>query len=375
MRKHHPQNERIKREYFSYLEQAKRMSRSSVDQVAAYISQFEQSTNFKDFHKFHIAQAVAFKERLQRHINPDTGRALAKATIHSRLMALKAFTIWLAGRPRYRSQISYADADYFNVSANDERIAKAVRTRPVPSLDNIRVALSAMPIRTILERRDRAVVAFALASGARDNAIASFSLKHIDLAARTVFHDARDVRTKNAKTFTSTFFPVGSDIEAIVVEWIGELVEQGFGPEDPLFPATRVAPAANRRFAAVGLERKHWRAAGAIRRIFKQAFGRVELTSFNPHSFRHTLAVLGERLCRTPEEWKAYSQNFGHSSPMTTFNSYGLVTPHRQAEILNALVLAKPDSPAPPLQAVRLDDDQVQLILNQLAKANAKEEA
>ena len=124
MRRHHPQNERIKREYFNYLEQAKRMSRNSVDQVAAAISQFEQSTNFKDFRKFHIAQAMAFKERLQRHAHSETGKTLAKATIHSRLMALKAFTIWLAGRPGYRSRISYADADYFNVSANDERIAQ-----------------------------------------------------------------------------------------------------------------------------------------------------------------------------------------------------------------------------------------------------------
>ena len=245
----------------------------------------------------------------------------------------------------------------------------------MPSLDDIRMALAAMPTRTVLERRDRAVIAFALASGARDNAIASFSLKHIDIAARTVFHDARDVRTKNAKTFTSTFFPVGGDIEAIVAEWIGELVAQGFEPDDPLFPATKVAPAANRRFAAVGLERKHWRDAGAIRRIFKQAFERVGLPNYNPHGFRHTLAVLGEKICRTPEEWKAYSQNFGHSSPMTTFNSYGPVAPHRQAEILNALVLVKPDQTAPPIQSVRLDDDQVRLILNQLDKANAKEDA
>jgi hypothetical protein len=35
-----------------------------------------------------------------------------------------------------------------------------------------------------------AVVAFALASRARDNALASFSLKHIDIVARSVFHDA-----------------------------------------------------------------------------------------------------------------------------------------------------------------------------------------
>jgi integrase len=201
---------------------------------------------------------------------------------------------------------SRADADYFNVSANDERIAKAGRTRPVPSLDDIRVALAAMPTRTVLERRDRAVIAFALASGARDNAVASFSLKHIDIGARTVFHDARDVRTKNAKTFTSTFFPVGGDIEAIVAQWIGELAAQGFDSADPLFPATKVALGANRHFAAAGLERMHWRDAGAIRRIFRQAFERVGLPNYNPHSFRHTLAVLGEKICRTPEAWKAY---------------------------------------------------------------------
>ena len=255
MRRHHPENERVKREDFNYLEQAKRMSQTSVDQIAAAIAQFEQSTNFRDFRKFHISQAVAFKDRLQRHINPETGRALAKATIHSRLMALKAFTIWLAGRPGYRSRIRYSDADYFNPSANDERIAKAVRTRPVPPLDDIRKALAAMPTDTVLERRDRAVVAFALVSGARDNAIASFSLKRIDLAARTVFQDAREVRTKNAKTFASTFFPGGGDFEAITPNGSASWRRRGFEPDDPLFPATRMAQGANRHFVAVGLER------------------------------------------------------------------------------------------------------------------------
>jgi hypothetical protein len=37
-------------------------------------------------------------------------------------------------------------------------------------------------------------------------------------------------------------------------------------------------------------------------------------------------------------------------------------------KILNALVFSKPDRTAP--QSVRLDDDQVRLILNQLAKAD-----
>jgi hypothetical protein len=50
-------------------------------------------------------------------------------------------------------------------------------------------------------------------------------------------------------------------------------------------------------------------------------------------------------------------------------------SPHRQAEILNPLVLAKPDQTAPLIQSVRLANDQVRLILNQLAKANAQEDA
>jgi hypothetical protein len=52
---------------------------------------------------------------------------------------------------------------------------------------------------------------------------------------------------------------------------------------------------------------------------------------------------------------------------MITFNSYGPVAPHRQAEILDALVDAKPIKPNAPIQTVKLDEEQVQLILNQLA--------
>jgi hypothetical protein len=53
---------------------------------------------------------------------------------------------------------------YFNMSANDERIARAARSRPVRSMAEIQRAIAAMPARTELERRDQAVVAFAIVS-------------------------------------------------------------------------------------------------------------------------------------------------------------------------------------------------------------------
>ena len=49
------------------------------------------------------------------------------------------------------------------------------------------------------------------------------------------------------------------------------------------------------------------------------------------------MAQLGERLCRTPEEFKAWSQNLGHEMVLTTFSSYGEVARDRQAKLIRQL--------------------------------------
>ena len=58
---------------------------------------------------------------------------------------------------------------------------------------------------------------------------------------------------------------------------------------------------------------------------------------FNPHSFRNTLVQLGERVCRSPEEFKSWSQNLGHERVLTTLTSYGTVPAERQAELIRNL--------------------------------------
>ena len=71
--------------------------------------------------------------------------------------------------------------------------------------------------------------------------------------------------------------------------------------------------------------------------MFKEAFEAAGLAYFNPHSFRNTLARFGEKVCQTPEDFKAWSQNLGHEGVLTTFFSYGEVQPVRQAEIIKNL--------------------------------------
>ena len=364
MKKHHPKNERIKRQYMIYLEDARRLSPASVDEAAASIALFESSTGNKDFALFHTEQARKFKRDLNEATNPKTGKPLAKATIRSRLNAVKGLFHYLAGQPGYKSKISYSDCDYFNQSASDERIAVTTRARPVPTLDQIRHTINLMPFATDIEKRNRALMAFAILSGARDNAIASFDIGHVDQNACSIDHDARTVRTKFSKSSKTIFFPVGDDLRAIVLDWIDYLkTERLYGEDDPLFPSTKIDLDNDGLFAPVGITRSHWKNADAIRRIFAEAFENARLPYFNPHSFRKTLVRMGQKKCRTPEEFKAWSQNLSHEKVMTTFTSYGTVDGHRQSEIMNSF---KDESDS--LDEIELSPEIIQKVLNHLQK-------
>jgi len=129
---------------------------------------------------------------------------------------LKRFFIWLAGQPGYKSRISYSDAEYFNLSAKETRIAKATRPARVPTLEQIRHVIRSLPATTDIQRRDRSLIAFTILTGARDGAIAPFKLRHVDIDEGKIDQDAREVQTKFSKSFITTFFPVGNDIRAVI---------------------------------------------------------------------------------------------------------------------------------------------------------------
>jgi len=342
MKTYDAQNERIKRRYLTFLKEAKRFSESSLDGVAKAIHRFESYTKFRDFRQFHIQQAVAFKADLARQKHARTQAPLSKATLHSTLNGLKAFFQWLSCQPGYKSRLKYADAEYFNLSEKEMRVARARREQRVPTLEQIRHVLATMPAVSEIEQRNRALIAFTLLTIARDGAIASLKLKHIDMTEGKLDQDAREVNTKFSKTFTTFFFPVDDDVRTIVKEWVDYLHTQKlWGPDDPLFPATCVTLGGSHQFEASGIARTHWKSAGPIRAIFREAFQRAGIPYSNPHSFRATVAGLGEKLCRSPEEFKAWSQNMGHEGVLTTFTSYGEVSRERQARIIRSLADAE----------------------------------
>ena len=365
MRTHNPANERIKRAYLTYLREACGRSEDTIDGVAAALNRFEAHTRQRDFKRFHIEQAMAFKRSLTTEVNKRTGEPLSKSSMLKTLNVVRDFFRWLAREPGYRSRLTFSDADYFSLSEKEARIAKATADKRIPSVEQILHVLKCMSSKTEIDLRDRAVVALCHLTGARDGALASLKLKHVDVVEGKLVQDARQVKTKFSKTFTTWFFPVPSEVRQIVVEWVQFLAkEKLFGPDDPLFPSTAVERR-NGKFAVVGLSRSHWSSATPIRRIFREAFARAGLPYANPHSFRDTLVQLGQRLCQTAEQYKAYSQNIGHESVLTTLSSYGRVPEARQAELIQKLGQQAQDLP--------LDDGALLHIMRLLQSANSRE--
>ena len=102
---------------------------------------------------------------------------------------LRSFIEWLSQETGYKSRISYSDAQYFNLSEKETRTAKASRQKPVATVEQIQHVLSILPHSTPIEKRDRALIAFTLLTGARDSAIASMKIKHVDITTQSIYQE------------------------------------------------------------------------------------------------------------------------------------------------------------------------------------------
>jgi len=341
MRKCNPENERIKRKYFEWQKEANQKSQNTIDNIRKSISRFEQYNQEKDFKTFNKNQAIAFKKHLTQVKSLNKQAPLSKSTLLSTMRNLKDFFKWLIYQKGYK-RIDIREIEYFNLSEKDTRIAQAPKRTRVATVEQIKEVIHVMPTDNEIGLRNRALIAFTLLTGLRDSAIASLRLKHINLSDELVEQRGSEVKTKFSKTIFTYFLPVGKEIKEIVIQWVDYLYKKKlFNGDDPVFPRTKMTLNKDNCFTPNGIEPKFWQTANSIRKIFKEAFEKAEIEYFNPHSFRDTIVRLGEKLCKTPEEFKAWSQNLGHEQVLTTFYSYGYVEEHHQGQIIKSLANRK----------------------------------
>lgn len=115
-----------------------------------------------------------------------------------------------------------------------------------------------MPSETIIERRNRAAFALLMLTGIRDGALVSLRVKHVDLIEGQIFQDAREVRTKNPKTFYTWLLSVGEMYLTCLIDWVIELrKELLLGPDDAVFPKLKIEVVAGQGFQVTGLKGKN----------------------------------------------------------------------------------------------------------------------
>jgi len=336
MAKQGSDNLRIKRKYLVWLDDARGLSAASVDKASASISAYEAFLGNKDFRAFHAERARAFKRHLGHLNRREGGKPLSASTINGILRDVKFFFRWLADQAGYKSRIDRDDIEYLTPDRKSENARRTMCWKPHPSPEQVQVLLGKMPTDTEIAHRNRALVAFLFLTGSREGAAITLRLGHVDLANACVHFDGRVVNTKFGKRFSTAFYPIGGGAETIVRDWIEELrTVHLFSDADPLFPKTRAGVGADRRFQAQGMAREAWSSPSSAARIFKEAFRDAGMPLFSPHRVRDTLAELCRDHCRTPEDYKAWSQNMGHEDVLTTFRSYGSVAPGRQMELMS----------------------------------------
>ncbi|MDU9007217.1 tyrosine-type recombinase/integrase [Sedimentitalea todarodis] len=328
------QNERLKRRFLEYRKYAKRLSDKTLDKELAALERFDVWNGRKDFARFHIEWAMKFVDHLAS-AKGAKGSPLGKSTSRAILATLREFTLWLSQQDGFRSRMRASDSDYFNLSRRDEAEARAAPARPAPSVKQAKRALDTMLASNPREMRDKAIFALLCLTGIRVGALITLRLKHIDLEEKSVMQNPREVATKFGKSI-DTFFAKGfPEAETALRAWIDYLENEAlYGPDDPLFPSTAIAPKANTGFKAEGFERRPWKSTEPVRKIVNAAFTAANLPTFGPHAFRHMLARHAAKTCTSVAEIVATSQNLGHTDVLTTLRSYGQIDRDRMRALI-----------------------------------------
>ncbi len=106
-----PKNERIKKEYFVFLKEAKKYSDSTIDNTRKAILRWEEFSKHKDFALSKQA-AISFKKQLAGTKAKQSGDTLSLSTMNGTINMLKEFFKWLAYQNGYKKKINIFHVEY-----------------------------------------------------------------------------------------------------------------------------------------------------------------------------------------------------------------------------------------------------------------------
>ncbi len=221
----------------------------------------------------------------------------------------------------------------------ERRQATATKSQSYPTLAQVKT-LCSFEVKTELDQRDRALIAFTALTGMRDQAIVTLPISCFDPTnLRVDQNPKKGVETKFGKLITTTLFRIDEELINFVIDWYNYLVkDKKYSIGDPLFPSTEIGHVSETHHAyeVKGVSKSFWADAGAMRKIFKKRSDQVEIPYFSPHKFRHFIIDEVKKHISSMEQLKAVSQNLGHENITTTFG-YGIIEETRVSDIVGEI--------------------------------------
>jgi integrase len=349
MTKANYKNEMTKREFFAFLKNSQGFSDSSILSFEKALLFFEDFTKAEDFYAFDDKQAIAFRDWLKVKNRKGTENPISLSYCYDILRFLRKFFEWLVQQPK--SKINPTHIGFLNLSRKESQIATRARIVDVPTFEEVIQVLESIGDKTEVERRDRALIAFTLLTGARISAIVSLRMKNFDRRRLVVEQDpASGVKTKFSKQIITVLFPWPNErLLAYFLDWFDYLDQtRGFSSNQPIFPATKLEQGEGTvSYYSTGIvEPAFWSNADPARKIFEKRFKGADIPYYHPHTLRHLIVKEFIKTRLTEEEKKAISQNLGHEDVGTTFGSYGYgkLPTDRQVEVVKGIKFSHPET-------------------------------
>ncbi|MFU1607558.1 tyrosine-type recombinase/integrase [Sulfitobacter pontiacus] len=328
----HVENDRIIHKWQTY---AGGYSEKTIDKHLAAIRFFERNLKGKSFAKLNTDDFAAVRDELKRLSKAQSPNNLSASTIKHYVSHLTAFFDWLLKQEGYR-RLPGDFAGYLKLPKAIVAQATQVKQKDYPTLFEAEELLDAMPCKSLVDLRARAIFALAFLGALRADTLASLRVKNVDIERRLILQDASIVRTKAGKSLNIIWFQIPEAFEKTVVDWVVRLQNLGFTGEDALFPDTKNlkhrirVPGRNAAPVPV-LSTTH-----AVTHAFSVASQNSEV-KYTPHAAKHTIGAERDIRSLTHEERKAWSLNMGHDSELTTERHYGTMPDDRRFEVLEGI--------------------------------------
>jgi integrase len=336
----HVANDRIIFEWQTY---AGSQSEKTIEKHLAAIRFFECKLEGKPFAKLSNADFATVRDELKRRATTQEPDRMSASTIRHIVSHLVAFFNWLLKQDGYR-RLPRDFAGYLKLPKAIVAQSAQVKQKEFPSLAEAEELLNAMPSKSLVDMRARAIFALAFLGALRADTLVSLLVKHFDVERRLIIQDAAVVRAKAGKSLNIFWFPISAAFETVVIEWLDRLKCLGFSADDALFPDTTYLKhrvfGQGRKAAPVPVMSTTY----AVTDAFSVAC-RNSGTKYTPHAAKHTIGAERDIRPLTHEERKAWSLNMGHESEQTTERHYGTMPDNRRIEVLENIGIKKTIDP------------------------------